>query len=392
MASRSDRKLFDQIERTNSAHKPYGGESVFQFMNRVDRPDWARVRDELDDWYSEYPDSDNDLRNRFRKRREDQHFGAWWELYIHTFYRRLGYAVDVHPTMPNGTRPDFVVTRDGVSTYVECKAIPEKPRSAHEAWILDCTNKANHPDFLLELEIEREGTEQPKADAIRTPLEKWLNRLNADGVLADFRAGKELPRYELTVKDWRLIYTAYPVDADKRGARGRLVGIPPTSDAAFIDNIGRIRNALSDKGGKYADLDEPLENPLIIALNSGSVFFEDDDTDQALFGSAAFTYQQNVQQPSIHEFRRRNGYWSSQPPAGTRVSAVLIGRNIDPRGAARDVPRMWINPWSPMPIFDTYSLAITTADDNGNITATEGTLAIHELFGLPQEWPQVDKP
>jgi hypothetical protein len=45
-----------------------------------------------------------------------------------------------------------------------------------------------------------------------------------------------------------------------------------------------------------------------------------------------------------------------------------------------------------MPISDTYSLATTTADDNGKITATEGTLAIHELFGLPREWPQVDKP
>ena len=43
---------------------------------------------------------------------------------------------------------------------------PRKPRvAAHEAWILDCTNKANQPDFLLELDIEREGTEQPKADA-----------------------------------------------------------------------------------------------------------------------------------------------------------------------------------------------------------------------------------
>ena len=57
-------------------------------------------------------------------------------------------------------------------------------------------------------------------------------------------------------------------------------------------------------------------------------------------------------------------------------SAVLIGRNIDPRGAAGDVPRMWINPWSLMPISDTYSLAITTADDNGKITAHGGQLSL----------------
>ncbi len=151
---------------------PYTDENVFQFMNRVDRADWARVREELEGWYSEYPDSDNDLRNRFQSQREDQHYGAWWELYVHTFYRRLGYAADVHPTMPNGTKPDFLVTRGGISTYVECKAIPANPRSPHEAWILDCTDKARHTDFLLELDIEQEGTEQPKADAIRTPLER----------------------------------------------------------------------------------------------------------------------------------------------------------------------------------------------------------------------------
>jgi hypothetical protein len=37
--------------------------------------------------------------------------------------------------------------------------------------------KANHPDFLLELKIDQEGTEQPKADAIRTLLEKWVERI-----------------------------------------------------------------------------------------------------------------------------------------------------------------------------------------------------------------------
>ncbi|MFZ0905805.1 MAG: hypothetical protein WAN71_18440 [Mycobacterium sp.] len=172
MASRSERKLFDEFERIDSTRMPYTDENVFQFMNRVDRADWARVREELEGWYSEYPDSDNDLRNRFQSQREDQHYGAWWELYVHTFYRRLGYAADVHPTMPNGTKPDFLVTRGGISTYVECKAIPANPRSPHEAWILDCTDKARHTDFLLELDIEQEGTEQPKADAIRTPLER----------------------------------------------------------------------------------------------------------------------------------------------------------------------------------------------------------------------------
>jgi hypothetical protein len=71
--------LFNDRLRTDSAPKSYG-ESVFEFYNRVDRPEWARVRDELDDWYSEYPDDGRDLRNRFRNPGVDQHFGAWLAL------------------------------------------------------------------------------------------------------------------------------------------------------------------------------------------------------------------------------------------------------------------------------------------------------------------------
>jgi hypothetical protein len=100
--------LFYQIQRTDSSPMAYGG-SVFDFYNRDDRPEWARVRDELEDWYSHYPDCDGELRKRFRKRGHGQHFGACWELYMFTFYRRLGYEIVVHPTLPNyDTEPDFL--------------------------------------------------------------------------------------------------------------------------------------------------------------------------------------------------------------------------------------------------------------------------------------------
>lgn len=120
------RTLFDDRARSGPAHRT-DGESVFDFYNRVDRPEWARVRDELEDWYSQYPDDDGDLRKRFRNRAADQHFGAWWELWVYTFYRLLGYEVTPHPTMPNGTKPDLLVSREGRRTYVECKAAPRNP-------------------------------------------------------------------------------------------------------------------------------------------------------------------------------------------------------------------------------------------------------------------------
>ena len=70
----------------------------------------------------------------------------------------------------------------------------------------------------------------------------------------------------------------------------------------------------------------------------------------------------------------------------------MLGRNVDPYGVAKDIPRMWVNPWAPIPISDTHSLTTTTASDDGQIVSTEGTLAIHEVFGLNTEWPQIDEP
>lgn len=65
-----------------------------------------------------------------------------------------------------------------------------------------------------------------------------------------------------------LTYTAYPVEPAHRGNRGRILALPPTPGAMWINNVGLIRNALRDKGSNYSELDKPLEDPLIVAINT----------------------------------------------------------------------------------------------------------------------------
>ncbi|MDI3312950.1 MAG: hypothetical protein QJR12_01285 [Mycobacterium sp.] len=381
--------LFDQFARNDSSLMSYGG-SVFDFYNRVDEPKWARVRDELEEWYSHYPDHGGRLRKDFRSRDQDQHFGAWWELYMYTFYRLLEYEVTPHPTLPNGKKPDFLITRDGAGTYVECKAVIERPRNALEAWIFDCTNKASHPDFILILDIEQEGRQQPRIAQIRTPIEKWLQGLNADDEVAAREAGKPLPTLPLPIGDWQLLYTAYALPPEQRGKYTRLLGLH-SARVVMYDNVGLIRRAVRDKGKKYTDVDTPLEYPFIVALNTATVFIDDDEIDDALFGSRSTLFNPYGEPKFTPLGRLPNGYWRADPLGGTRVSAVLMGLNIDPVGAAKDTPRMWINPWAPMPIFETYGLATNTLQDDGQVLRTNGNLVIHELFDLPSDWPLVDK-
>ena len=68
-----------------------------------------------------------------------------------------------------------------------------------------------------------------------------------------------------------------------------------------------------------------------------------------------------------------------------------MGRNIDPYGAAKDTPRMWINRWAPMSISETYGLATNNLRGDGQVLRTDGNLVIHELFDLPSDWPLVNK-
>jgi hypothetical protein len=380
--------LFDDIERTDSSPMRYG-ENIFRFYNRINRPDWARVRDELESWYRYHPDPDGRLRDHFRGKRHDQHVGAWWELYVFTFYRKLGYEVTVHPELPNGRpdKPDFLIRRDGSAAYVECKAVIERLRTAVEAAILDATNTATHPDFILELDIGREGSHEPSAAKIRASIENWLQGLNADDEIAARDAGEPLKTLPLEIGGWELTYTAHPVVPEQRGNYGRLLGLH-SQRVVMYDNPGLIKRAVRSKGKKYTDVEAPLDHPLIVALDTTTVFIDDGEVDRALFGSSSVLFNPDGEPRFAPMPRARNGYWCADPPAGTRVSAVVIGSNIDPYSVGQNMPRMWINPWEPMPVTDTHGLATNVLMNNDQVCRKEGTTAALDVFELPQDWPR----
>jgi hypothetical protein len=89
-------RIFDDAERTDPspAHEM---ESSYDFLNRVARPQWALVRELIDDWFSEYPAAAQaDIRSRLQEKDYAQHIGAWWELYTYKLFRSLDYQVAIH--------------------------------------------------------------------------------------------------------------------------------------------------------------------------------------------------------------------------------------------------------------------------------------------------------
>jgi hypothetical protein len=97
-------RIFDDAERTDPSPE-HDMESSYGFLNRVARPQWALVRELIDEWFSEYPAAAQaDMRSSLQNDDYAQHIGAWWELYTYKLFHRLDYRVAIHPTLENTSR------------------------------------------------------------------------------------------------------------------------------------------------------------------------------------------------------------------------------------------------------------------------------------------------
>jgi hypothetical protein len=114
-------RLFGAYTRVN-ASPPTVAESSYEFLDRAAGGRYSKIRDLLEDWFTYFPENArNDLRKRFIKRDEGSHLGAWWELYIFSLYRHLGYKIKRDPVIAGSpTTPDFLVTKGTEALYVEC--------------------------------------------------------------------------------------------------------------------------------------------------------------------------------------------------------------------------------------------------------------------------------
>jgi hypothetical protein len=375
-------RLFDDLVRTDGSPKK-ASEDSFAFLNRAAGPFWAAIRDELERWFTEYPVSHApDLRSRFRKRAPDQHWGAWWELYLFRLFRCLGFAIEVHPDVPETTtHPDFKLRRE-TTVYVEAttvfSGIVEEGRSSErEAWMIDALNEVKSTDFVVWLHFDRVGTERPSVRDVTAQIEKWLATLDANKAESAKQAGGPLPTETFAFRDWRVRLEALPRSAKRRGRPAdQFVGIGPMS-VGFVDDRHRIGRALDNK-----KLQSRVGNdPVVLGILGMSPVLDEEDVAQALFGSEA------VEIPTGRLVRQPDGFWRSRRGAsGTGVSGVLVGSAVHPWSVAKTWPRLWLNPWAATPLDMKFPFPLAVVRDE-RLAFTDATQRPYEVFGLPSDWP-----
>jgi hypothetical protein len=390
-AAAPDLRIFDKRQR-DDAYPAREGEDSFSFLNRVDTPFWAQVRELLEDFFSRYPSEHAEsLRRDFRSRLPGRHFAAWWELYLHELFGRLGYDIIIHPAL-EGTerRPDFGLSREGAEVLVEASVVfsgiagSEEEMGAAPGWMLAAFEGIENPNFFVSIhEVASHGEEQLKRAEIARPVEEWLVELDPDQVSREYEEDGRFPSLRVERRGWAVDLEAWPVKAEARGRPGhRVLGSGPAM-GAMVDDVDQLESKLKAKAGRYG---RP-KVPFVIAVLSLSSFMERLDIVQALFGREAVVISGPGEQGRL--VRQRNGFWvRGEGPINRRVSAVLMGVGIQPWNLLGAAPELWENPWAENPVEDEWPFALHSARESGEILYGEGGSDLAEMFGLPGDWPE----
>jgi len=375
--------IFDAIGR-DSLHPNEHEESSFDFYNRIAGEYWDATRARLEEWAAHLPDSAYaDVRGRLRSGDDYEFNSTYLEIYLHELLRRAGYAIEVHPTTNSGRRPDFLVSREEESFYLE--AVSPRPSKAEQSKsarlrrvyaVLESTSD----DWWLWLDEIEEGHRTPPATKLRSAIRAWLRDLDPN----DSWETRRRPRFHWALDDWSVNLSAMPRKGIRTDRPVRSIGVYPMQ-SGFVDDEGRIKKALASKDRAYGQLDRPL----VLAL--GLFTF---DRDQWSFANALWGHeaiQVSVSDPSAPAIpiRQPDGYFGW--PGNWKnvgVSAVLIVDQLTPTHFPSADVSVWHHAGARLPLALDTSLPISTVlVANEELTVVRPGSTPHEHFDLPDPWP-----
>lgn len=383
--------LFDEIERTDPS-PAWPAEDSFSFLNRADGPTWRRQRELLDCFYGAFPDPSGDLRARFRSRDPRQHYPAWWELYVHALFKALGFDVTVHPNVP-GTpgHPDFLVERGPASLYIEAATVfsgmvSRSRTSRTVAALEDVIDRMDASTFSVALRVDRVGTSTPPLTDVREQISAWAATLDPNEVdKADPASLSFWKAFEFK-HGWTISLRPMVWAPKHRGCPdNRFLGLR-VANAGFVDDVPKLRNAITRKGKRYGTPDKPL----LVAVLAVNGFVDDRALVGALFGSEAVRFDRAPEHQRI--VRNRDGVWiGSRGVARRRISGVLFGVGILPHTVASAWPTLWHHFDPTFPLTTHFPFRATHLVDDA-LESLQASESASRVFGLPGDWPGPEPP
>lgn len=338
------------------------GEPHSSYLDRSARPQFAAARERINEWFSRIcPTMQAGAMARLRSGDDYQFSSAYWELYLHELFVRLGYEVVCEPLLPSGRRIDFLVTREGSSMYVEATVAhssdDERAADARRNRLYRELERVDTDRFMLGIEIERAGSsDMPNVKQLRSQLETWLAMLDPDEVGEEWERAERLPEFRWEAAGWSLVFEALALQPEFQGeAIDRPLGMFMDETGGQIDDETPLRRALERKAPRrYGDLDHPY----VIAVcefpfsSHGSGWHRRN----VLYGRSAVTFGPN----GTEEVRHADGFWRGrgQRPRNKRVAATILAAEIQPWYFDDNALTWWDNPFADVPVADALVLDV----------------------------------
>ena len=378
--------LFDDIQRTDHWHSKRA-RSSFDFLNTSAWPACHNMRDRLEQWFERYPDSSkNDLRARFRKR-DHNHGSAFFELFLHEVFSRLGLSPEVHPESQRGHgRPDFAITSGSDALYyVEANVVGRKGIMAEDSLendVLDAIDSlAVERPTSIALRAQTSGrlAQSLRTGPIKAKVQKWVDQIDRDFINPGWIEAEPL---EVSHGEWGLTLTAY-----RRTDRPshRLLHVGPGRVGMSTDDTDLRKNILT-KTKQHRDIDRPL----IIAINRPGTWKDREDEVSALFGKEQLSWQVdehgNAVTPTTVS-RASDSVWRNRTGSRySRLHGVLFFRGAWPQTAHSVTSHLYVNPFIQADVPDELLRLGSARVRNGEMQWEPG-FSLGDLLDLPEDWP-----
>ena len=361
--------------------------SRFDFANRSQSSFMQKAREQLEQWFKRYPSNRSSLRSRFRSKKDANHDGALFELFLHELFLRLGLTVEVDPEIDRGSHPDFLVKGSNRTAYVEATYLKQRfetpPLEKTVLEAIDELGSQSPAGIGLHVEVDGELTMQPKLKPIMQKVLKWLESLDPLAIDWECEFNLCLP-VDSMYGDWRLVLHAVP-----RGSAKSLITMGP-SRISGRNPAKDLYDAVSKKASKYKN----LQRPLVVAANVQSVGPNADEID-ALFGPEGLRLRRSKLDSkwvSDGLVRTKQGLWFDNVNGQIRnreLDALMVFRNLAPWTIPNVTACLYLNPYVVDRVPEELRQLGYASHFDGELVCHDSKNSVGEIFELSSDWPGI---
>ena len=321
-------KIFEDKERTDLNFASHL-DDLFDFYDRNAKPEFAKVRMTINEWFTNYPDSEkSELKSRFRKAFSP----AFFELFIYQLFTKQGFTLTPHPQIQSTLKaPDFLAEKGELSFYIEAKEVADTSEAEAAFYkrintIYDALSKLIIPGYWLIIEkLKVKSIQQPSGKKIIKHLERELPEYISRNAAANIERTDWGYIAPLTIDrdDIKLVVRLFPKSLKqiKNESMSTIASYPAKSSWGYPEEA-LIRGAVHEKASRYGELDRPY----LICINAFSrLGITAIGVENALLGSYIESWPRKPDDASIPRERAKNGvFYSKSGLTKTRVSGIFV--------------------------------------------------------------------